>query len=99
MTQDCFDIWKGYFACKLDTLGYNLANAQAYQTKKEPCYREDLIIASFLFIAICNLCFYTEAEQDADATLTTGDKLGCLTHDEVMTIINKLKSMLDQCDC
>jgi len=99
LNQECFDIWKGYFACKLDTLGNNLAIAQSYQTSKEKCYREDLTIASFLFIAICNLCFYTEAEQEADEDLTTGDKLGCLTHNEVMTIIYKLKSILTECGC
>lgn len=99
MTTECFDIWKGYFAYKLNDLGNNLSIAQSYATKKELCYRQDLIIATFLFRAICQLCFYTEAEQEADDTLTTGDKLGCATHDEIMTIINKLKSILDECGC
>lgn len=99
MTQDCFDIWKGYFACQLNDLGNKLAIAQMYGTKKIGCYTDDLIIATFLFRSICHLCYYTEAEQEADTTLTTGDKLGCATHDEIMTIINKLKSILNECNC
>lgn len=99
MTQECFSIYKSYFACKLNDLGDKLAIAQMYGTKKEECYKHDLIISTFLFEAIRCLCFYTQAEQEEDATLTTGDKLGCATHDEIMTIINKLKSILDSCDC
>ena len=97
MTAECFTTWRQYIECNLSTLGYKYSIASGYGTRKEECLRESLIFASMMYSSIKCFAFYTEAEQEADSTLTTGDKTGCLTHDELMTILYGIKRLIQSC--
>ncbi len=100
MTQSCFTNWLVWTSFALKDKGVALANAQAYNTSKVKCLQRELILATFIFEVIKCYCFYTEAELAADTTLDDSDKTNSITDDEINTILNKLKKLLENgCNC
>lgn len=98
MTAESFILWRQYIQCSLSTLAYKYNLAVGYGTPKKECLRNSHLYASLMYKTIRDLAFYTEAEQAADDTLTTGDKTGCLTHDELMIILYDIKRLIESCD-
>lgn len=97
MTSEAFVIWRQYIECNLSTLAYKYNIAAGYGTPKEACIKNAHLYASLMYKTIKCLDFYTEAEQEADSTLTTGDKTECLTHDELMIILYDIKRLIQSC--
>ena len=99
MTQECFDTYKTYLAYHLIMLQDKYVKQRKWGLTKAKCTYQELFKATFMFETIRCLCFYTEAELEADDTLFTGDKSECLTHDEVMLIITGIKRIVEECGC
>lgn len=100
MDSNCYNNWMLHLYQKISDLGVKVANAQAYNTNKQKCLFETLIMATFIFDVIQCFCFYTEAELLADTTLTGGDKSESVTDEEIKIILNKLKTILNgECNC
>jgi len=99
MNASCYNTWMLNLSCSISELGVKLANAQSYNTKKQSCLKEDLIISTFMFAIIQCYCFYTEAELLADTTLDGGDKSESVSDEDIIIILNKIKSLVDECQC
>ena len=97
MTAECFMTWRQYIECNLSLLGYKYNIALDYGTRKQECLKDSLVFSHMMYNSIKCLAFYTEAEQEADSTLTTGDKTGCLTHEELITILYEIKRLITVC--
>ena len=99
MTQECFDIYKTYFACKITDLADKYVNQRKFGLTKASCTYDELFKVIFMFESIRCFCFYTEAEQEADDALTTGDKSEFISHDDIMLIITGIKRIVEKCGC